>query len=621
MINRILLILLAALNLYAADYVPNIGIPNPKGYLGFDINIPIPDFPPEWLEVTTTPVVGYYYVDNSNPSSTDVANPWGHPQMPRKKLPEGNLTGTIMLYVAGGTYTAIDSGGDRYDWYGIGSAAQPIWITGNPDARPTIREQIHIGDFGSTSHLIFANFKFNNSTVSRINVKSSIDGDMQENILIRDIELIGTLNNSNAKGAVTIGYSQGMPNPRPLSWHNNVVTYRCVIKDFGITADNCGHVKGYNTRNTWVLSNDISNCAADGVAGSHYSNYDTAQAINYYVGGNFLHGNGENGMDFKAMQGAVISQNTITGPVRREGGGAIVAHSGSSPPYRCRDFSFLYNRIYDMAGGIVTTEGYGVNGVAISDIRPPMTIEIKHNIIANMRPYSLTNTFQMFAIYFTSDSATGHLYSTIDYNSYDASVNSFRVANTVRTLAEFRSVYGFDLNSLTVPHGMVDPANGDFSLSDTSPLIDAGGTVLPKGYQSTFLISGENIQYDLDGDFKPQGAALDIGFDEYNQATVEVVPDAPAAPTLTQSHGKIQVSWLPIANASGGYKVWISLNDIDYTEYRAVVTGITTTEINVPNLVRHYFKVSAINSQGSSSLSPPAYIHALPHRANNKPRK
>ena len=55
----------------------------------------------------------------------------------------------------------------------------------------------------------------------------------------------------------------------------------------------------------------------------------------------------------------------------------------------------------------------------------------------------------------------------------------------------------------------VDPDNGDFHLQSGSPCRDVGIDPVPDYIESGF------VDFDFDGDERPQGAGWDIGADEY----------------------------------------------------------------------------------------------------------
>ena len=70
------------------------------------------------------PGAATFFVDNTNPSATDDANPQGTAARPRRTVPGGLPAGAV-VELRGGPYTA---GNPR--WGGDGSASSPIFIRG-----------------------------------------------------------------------------------------------------------------------------------------------------------------------------------------------------------------------------------------------------------------------------------------------------------------------------------------------------------------------------------------------------------------------------------------------------------------------------------------------------------
>src|SRR5262245_5023514 len=69
-----------------AAWQPPIGIPEPP----FGINEVAPPRPNPW----TTPVAGYYYVDESR--GDDKNNPYGTPRRPKKTIPDNLPAGSVV---------------------------------------------------------------------------------------------------------------------------------------------------------------------------------------------------------------------------------------------------------------------------------------------------------------------------------------------------------------------------------------------------------------------------------------------------------------------------------------------------------------------------------------------
>ncbi len=107
-----------------------------------------------------------------------------------------------------------------------------------------------------------------------------------------------------------------------------------------------------------------------------------------------------------------------------------------------------------------------------------------------------------------------------------------------------------------------NPSEGDYSLASTSPCIDAGNSSL---FAST----------DKDGESRPQGAGVDIGFDEYASSTYDLVISEVMADPLNESTGE----FVEIYNA-GTTSVDLAglvLTDGDATDVLQAWAGGSTT--------------------------------------------
>jgi hypothetical protein len=62
-----------------------------------------------------------------------------------------------------------------------------------------------------------------------------------------------------------------------------------------------------------------------------------------------------------------------------------------------------------------------------------------------------------------------------------------------------------------------DKGSNDYSLKSTSQAVDAG-----------LNLSGENVQYDIEGKARPQGNAFDLGAYEYGSMVLPGNPDPPS---------------------------------------------------------------------------------------------
>lgn len=346
----IVVIIISVVNTFA--YTPPIGIPNPSSYFSTfgEIDQPTPSSAMKCPAWPSAPTTGCYYVDKTSSTCTNTSNPFGYPNKPRCTPPEGELAAGSYVYIHAGTYTPMDSDGDRFDWHGLGTAANPIWITGNASNRPVFTDSIHIGLSGSTSYMVIENIAMSGGR--GIWVAPYNNSYFADHVIIRGCVLTGTGSVGDG-GGIGIGFSA---DSFPTAKIQYVVVYNNSISRYGIDgnpgSDQCGVYQGFHTYGTWVLNNTIFDNGADGVAGSHDADYTSKLAKYYYIGGNKIYSNGENCIDIKTTDGIIISGNTCTGPCAREQGWGIVLHYGANS-LPCKNALVQYNTIYNVSSGIV----------------------------------------------------------------------------------------------------------------------------------------------------------------------------------------------------------------------------------------------------------------------------
>jgi hypothetical protein len=102
-------------------------------------------------------------------------------------------------------------------------------------------------------------------------------------------------------------------------------------------------------------------------------------------------------------------------------------------------------------------------------------------------------------------------------SDYNVVSNQFSDDDSFFTLAEWRSLFGFDQHSILSTSAAVFVGANDYHLSSNSPARDSG-TTLP------------DLPSDLDGTARPQGAQFDIGAYELSGTGPSVTPTATAVP-------------------------------------------------------------------------------------------
>lgn len=346
-----LIVAVCAVNAFA--YTPPFGIPNPSAYFSTfgEIDQPTPSSAVKCPTWPSAPTTGCYYVDKTSTSCTNTGNAYGYPSKPRCTPPEGGLAAGSYVYIHAGTYTPMDSDGNQFDWHGAGTAANPIWITGNATNRPVFTDWIDIARAGPASYIVIENIAMSNGI--GITIAPYNNSYYADHIIIRGCELTGTGSVGDGPG-ILIGFASG-DDYFPNASVKYVVVYNNTISRYGIDgnpgSEQCGTYVGYHTYGTWVLNNTIFDNGSSGVAGCHDADYTTRLVRYLYIGGNKIYSNGERCIGLKAIDGIIISGNTCTGPCAREQGPGIwLSYGANSLP--CKNALVQYNTIYNVSTGI-----------------------------------------------------------------------------------------------------------------------------------------------------------------------------------------------------------------------------------------------------------------------------
>lgn len=653
----------------AGGYIAPLAIPQPKFYFsGYDPDRATPAWPASWLAGTPSATAGFYYIDKNHVASTDTANPYGYPTKPRKTPVEGVLAaGSYVYFAGGGTYSGADSAGDRFDWSGQGTAANPIWITTDANNPATITDLVHIGLTGTAEWIYFEYFKFTGSA-ARLTIAPQTDGQNARWIVARYLDMTGT-QNANDFTAINIGISQ-TSNIIPNSLCDDIIVYACKIKQYGdkTLTEECGVYKGYPTHRTWVLYCEISDTGADGIAGSHYSNPTTKQATDYFIAGNYVQTGGENCVDLKSIIRAIVSQNYFTGLATREQGWLMVAHYGASPSEPCRNVAVVYNVFSHGTNGIGLGGSVGVHDTFI------VARNIFFDIKASYAPQADAlngwclqyggSDGKVFFAFNTCYDYDGGLYMqgldgtdaakihgnvfanrnvaaggveiktvngqeshvSTDYNHYDAGA-SFFWTNASKTLADMQAL-GQETHSISSAQGLTSPTT-DFTLTVGSSSKDTcvNGPVGDAVDAAFFSLFGEVITFGFgvrSGVFGiplPQNSLYDYGASEYDNGDNPGSAFPPATPgnmAATAGNTQVTASWDAAARATG-YRVWRSVDDGATYIQVGTATGLSYVDTSVNNLLGYKYKVDAVNSYGASAFSAEVTAIAQPLAVGGKP--
>jgi hypothetical protein len=382
---KALIIMLCLMPSMVFGYTPPKGIPNPSGSFSTfgEIDQSTPSWPTEWTAETKSEKTNYYYIDKTEAGCSN-SRSYGYPGYARCLPVEGQLQAGAYVYFHGGTYTGDDAIGDRYDWYGTGTASNPIWITGRTtgeaSTRPKIQYPIHLGEKGSVSYFILENLTLDSG--GSIKVYGDESAYNVDHVIVRNNKLTGRELSSGESGGILIGGGSRVN----TNTHQYIVVYNNEVHGFG---DNTAEVDGIAVNNianyVWVLNNISYNNGADGIGGGHQADHTIFYVKNIFIGGNTIYANGENCIDLKGYVGVVVSENNCTGPAAREQGGGIVLHYGRETqsecvgpgdPWSCCTVAggvgddcewpvdgawIIFNTLYTMGGGTGTGGSNGCN--------------------------------------------------------------------------------------------------------------------------------------------------------------------------------------------------------------------------------------------------------------------
>lgn len=511
-------------------WIPPIGIPAPA----FGIEDKTPEFPSPW----TAEQAGVYYVDNTHAAATDNNNPYGTPQKPRASIPKKLAAGAV-VHVRGGPYA-----GDL-SLSGVGTAAQPIFVSGGTGQEPMPVIDGHVGLSGS--YLLFEHLTLDGAKAG-LSVATPSD-----HIAVRYCEI------KNAVGGPGAGLYTGRWNPEDdPAVASHIVFFANRLHDLGdykstIDEDHHGVGIGHHAEHIWIVDNEMSHVSGDAVQvnAKKAKLMDTLHHV--YIGGNRAWENKQTGFWVKQATDVIVSQNTIWGmrPSNSSEG------SGLGFQYGPERIWFLYNRVYDCENGIKSstnkgdedgvvgtgkdvyiignvffdihkTDGSGANsdpwqfGSAIRLTDQTATKHVVGNTVYDVDigisyprgtgPLVLADNLLakvggQHVLIETSQAAQG---STLATSLFDPKASIRWGSSKVHDLASFKAAFSGQCSGcIEAAAAFKDAAKFDFHLEAASPAVDQGGAT--DVYSRFETLYKRSIRVDFDGIARPQGAASDIG--------------------------------------------------------------------------------------------------------------
>lgn len=498
----------------AYAYDPPLGIPAPS----FGIDETAPPQPGAW---PGSEVPGYYYLDNTHPSSTDFSNTYGYPNKPRKTIPTNFSppAGTV-VEIHGGPYTYASWS----RWTPQGTVGNPVFIRGfDPDNR-VMFEGFTI-DMGG-DYFILENIEFYN------NSRLLIDYDTPDHVAVRNCEIHNDPGDTVSWASATVAGG------------NDIVIYNNHIHHNAKPTSSEMDCHGVNVRQgssrIWILENHIHDNSGDAVHCSHMAD-PPPQYV--YIGRNIMHDDRENAVDIKQSEDVIISQNVMYGytPCESSDGTAMVVNSRADYPKE--RIWIIFNEIYNSTNAIRSQDSAFVIGNVIHDIENNAFISWEtadlyvvgntiynagsgiivpdwggtdrelyayNNIISKVSGYSLNVEFPEVA-------AKSEVFNNLFWNN--GSPVNILWSNNPLSVSSTADLVGFPGGSGNIVSNplFTDPSIADFRIQDTSPAIDVG--TYHSVYGMFFGLYSINIEKDCIGLSRPIDTDWDIGAYEYDSGT------------------------------------------------------------------------------------------------------
>ncbi len=508
-----------------------------------------------------------HYVDNTHPSATDTANPYGTAGKPRVTIPQGLAPGSV-VEVHGGPYT-YNTGGKIYI-NGIGSAAAPIFVRGDSNRPQLNYEVIVVGQY-----LILENVTIYNMGLSiRVPTGYSYSGAIHH-IGIRNCELYG---NETTTGVATILMAGSGVDKNNIVIYNNHI-HHSGDYDYPLENDKHGINILNDTHYVWVVDNHIHHNGGDSFQSGHGVAYT---ASHLFIGRNIMHDDGENAVDLKEVTDIIVSQNAMYNyPIRDPSSDGTITATHYGPTLGTKRAWFLFNEMYnaDTAANQVSSgpEDVYYIGNVIHDIQGWVFRGWSHRNV-----YHIGNT--MYRVGNGIDDESAPDVQAVIVDNIFGQLNSAGGQHIVLNYTDYRNnaVVSNNLfeggahtntpspNSIEADPRFVAPTQNNFHLQAISPAIDAGisSGVVQEVFDRFEQLYGVNIRKDIEGE--PRAGTWDIGAYEYASSGSNV---AQGKTTISStSYGGLMASNATDGNLNSRWSSQFGDNEWIYVDLGAAYT-------------------------------------------------
>ena len=610
----------------AEQYIPPIGIPAPP----FGINESHTMYAGQYYaaggfnyrDAGNGPYT--HYVDSTDPTATNVGNPYGTAATPRASLPLGTLAAGSVVEIHGGPFVFNND----LNFLSQGTAADPVFIRGvDVDSKAVIHGTAgtHVVFRVSGSYAIVENLHMTYGV--RFQAASSSD-----HISIRYCEVDGPDGVALAGGTSVLARSYSSY----IVMYHNHIHHNVRLDSGGNPEDSHGTSIQSGAHHIWILDNEIHHNSGDAFQAAHNA---SPSPHHVYIGRNVMHDDRENGVDLKNIHDVVVSQNVIYSylPSTYLGDAVVVGSMGvgtTDGPHRSW---LLFNDIWNCKNGI-RIEGARdcyiigntirqASGNAIQlDIDPDsQNVNIVSNTLVGIGSKGIAygwkeagasgfsfanNIFRNIGIYHVDVPAfvasTGELRNNLFWDS-GANISIRWGSSTYNGLdpAGVNALPDSSGNVIGDPL-LVDIPGADFHIQEGSAAANAA--IVSAVYQEFFDLYGIDIKLDYDGLPRPQEGLWDIGAFElpvstvvgryvfYNNSAFD--GDDPAA--NASDDGALapdKTALLP-----GGTATFAN-----YTSYSPGINGVMVDIENLPatpSVADFAFKVGNDNSPGAWPTAP-----------------